>query len=268
MDSPELSIVIPTYNEERRLPQTIAEVSDHLARAAVGYEIIVADDGSVDETGQVAADAAQLDPHIRLLMLRHCGKGAAVRAGMLAAQGARRLFCDADLPMAADDLTRLAAMLGDYDVVIASREGQGARRIGEPYYRHLMGRVFNGIVQTLATPGIHDTQCGLKCFTAESASSIFAQQTIDGFGFDVELLYLARRLRYSINEVPITWQHRPSSRVDPLRDTLRMLRDVLRVRWNDACGRYRIPGSESSERPRPMPAPPARDTGPKRPNSL
>lgn len=238
-DRPLISVVIPAYNEERRLPGTLAEISRHLSSRPHSYEIIVVDDGSTDTTGEVAANQAQLDPHVRLLMTRHAGKGAAVRSGVRASRGARILFCDADLPMAADDLTRLADLLDGHQVVIASREGAGARRLDEPYYRHLMGRVFNRLVQALAVRGIQDTQCGLKCFTAESGREIFARQRIDGFGFDVEVLFIARRLGYNVLEVPITWSHRESSRVDPWRDTLKMLADIVRVRWNDARGLYR-----------------------------
>jgi dolichyl-phosphate beta-glucosyltransferase len=139
-----------------------------------------------------------------------------------------------------EDLTRLAAMLAHYDVVIASREGSGARRLGEPYYRHLMGRVFNLIVQIAAIPGIQDTQCGLKCFTAACAQKVFRLQTVDGFGFDVEILFIAKKLGFRVTEVPITWSHRDSSRVDPVRDTLRMLGDIARVRWNEFRGVYRL----------------------------
>jgi len=234
----DLSVVIPAYNEEGRLPATLQQISKHLAVTEITYEIIVVDDGSTDETGQVAASQAQSDPCVRLLTTPHLGKGGAVRRGALAATGERILFCDADLPMAAEELTRLPAMLGEHDVVIASREGASARRIGEPYYRHLMGRVFNVVVQALAIPGIQDTQCGLKCFTAASAGDIFSRQTVDGFGFDVEILFIARKLGYRITEIPITWSHRESSRVDPIRDTLRMLGDILRVRWNDVRGVY------------------------------
>jgi glycosyltransferase involved in cell wall biosynthesis len=216
----------------------LQDISKHLAGTGSTYEIIVVDDGSTDDTGEVTAAQSQADPCVRLLMTRHAGKGAAVRAGALAARGHRVIFCDADLPMAAEDLTRLAAMLDDHEVVIASREGLGARRLGEPYYRHMMGRVFNFVVQLLAIPGIQDTQCGLKCFTAESAHRVFSLQTVDGFGFDVEILFIARKLGYRIREVPITWSHRESSRVDPVRDTLRMLGDILRVRWNDLRGVY------------------------------
>ncbi|MFN0073504.1 MAG: dolichyl-phosphate beta-glucosyltransferase [Chloroflexota bacterium] len=234
----DLSVVIPAYNEQGRLPATLAEISQHLAATSSSYEIIVVDDGSTDATGEVTASQAQSDPHVQLLMTRHAGKGAAVRSGALAARGTRVLFCDADLPMAPAELTRLAAMLADHDIVIASREGSGASRLGEPYYRHLMGRVFNLIVQVLAIPGVQDTQCGLKCFTAESAAKIFRLQTVEGFGFDVEILYIARKLGYHLLEVPIIWSHRESSRVDPVRDTLRMLGDILRVRWNDLRGVY------------------------------
>jgi dolichyl-phosphate beta-glucosyltransferase len=234
----DLSVVIPAYNEEGRLPATLQQISKHLTGTDIRYEIIVVDDGSTDETREVAASQAQSDPCVRLLMTRHAGKGAAVRSGALAARGERILFCDADLPMAAEELTRLPVMLSEHDVVIASREGASARRMGEPYYRHLMGRVFNVVVQALAIPGIQDTQCGLKCFTAASAGDIFTRQTVDGFGFDVEILFIARKLGYRIAEVPITWSHRESSRVDPVRDTLRMLGDILRVRWNDLRGVY------------------------------
>jgi len=237
-DAIDLTVVVPAYNEERRLPGTLQEMSDHLAATGSTYEILVVDDGSTDRTGEVTALQAQKDPNIKLLPMQHAGKGAAVRNGALTARGRRVLFCDADLPMSAEDLTRLADMLVQRDIIIASREGMGARRIGEPYYRHLMGRVFNLIVQLLAIPGVQDTQCGLKCFTAESASRVFGLQTIDGFGFDVEILYIARKLGYRIQEVPITWSHRESSRVDPIRDTLRMLGDIIRVRWNDLRGVY------------------------------
>jgi glycosyltransferase involved in cell wall biosynthesis len=235
----DLSVVIPAYNEEGRLPATLQQISKHLAGTDIVYEIIVVDDGSTDETSEVAANQSQSDPCVQVLMKRHAGKGAAVRSGALAARGARILFCDADLPMAASELTRLPAMLSEHDVVIASREGTDAQRIGEPYYRHLMGRVFNAVVQLLAIPGIQDTQCGLKCFTAASAREVFTRQTVDGFGFDVEILFIARKLGYRIVEIPITWSHRESSRVEPVRDTLRMLGDILRVRWNDIRGEYK-----------------------------
>jgi len=240
--SPTFSVVIPAYNEERRLPGTLREVTEHLGAAGLAYEVIVVDDGSTDGTGRVVKEAARRDPAVRLLATPHRGKGYATRSGMLAASGERRAFVDADLPMPVGDLTRLAGQLDGCDLVIASREGPGAERLDEPFARHVMGRVFNGLVRVLATPDIQDTQCGLKCFTADCARAVFSRQTIDGFGFDVEILFIARRLGYRIRQLPITWRHVPASRVDPLRDTLRMLLDVARVRWNDRRGRYRHPG--------------------------
>jgi hypothetical protein len=162
-----------------------------------------------------------------------------VRAGALAARGDRIAFVDADLPQPVEDITRLAGLLDQAEVVIASREGSGAQRDAEPFYRHLMGRVFNRFVQLLAVPRIQDTQCGLKCFRGSVARELFSRQTIDGFGFDVELLYLAQRRGYRILEVPVSWRHVPASRVDPLRDTLRMVRDVLAIRLNAWRGLYR-----------------------------
>ncbi len=238
-----LSVVIPAYNEERRLPRTLGEVSRHLGSVGLVYEILVVDDGSTDATGRVVREASDRDPAVRLLVTPHRGKGYAIRTGMLAARGDRLVFVDADLPMPVEDIARLADQLDTYPVVIASGEGPGAQRIDEPYVRHLMGRVFNAVVRLLATLNIQDTQCGLKCFSAECAHALFSRQTIDGFGFDVEILFIARRLGYRIGELPIAWRHVPASRVDPLRDTLRMLADVARVRWNDWRGAYRRPTS-------------------------
>jgi hypothetical protein len=168
------------------------------------------------------------------------GKGRAVKIGVGVARGDRVVFADADLSTPIEEVIGLADQLSDQSqVVIATREGSGARRVGEPYLRHLMGRVFNLIVQMLAVRGIQDTQCGFKAFTRAAAHDVFGRQQIVGFGFDVEVLFIARRLGYTIKEVPVTWQYAASSRVDPVRDTIRMLRDVLVVRLNDLRGLYR-----------------------------
>ena len=167
------------------------------------------------------------------------GKGLAVRTGMLAAQGDVVLFGDADLSWALDELLRFPPLVTTQTpVVIGSREGLAARRVGEPYYRHLMGRVFNRLVQAVAVPGIEDTQCGLKCFRADVAQAVFSRQRINGFGFDVEVLFIARRLGYGILVVPLRWVHKGNSRVNAVRDSLRMVRDVLQVRLNARLGRY------------------------------
>lgn len=236
----ELSVVIPAYNEAGRLPGTLEQVLAHLSHHGPSFEVLAVDDGSTDHTAELVKRIAARDERVRLIREPHRGKGAAVRSGALAAVGRRVIFCDADLSSPVEELTRLPKLLGEasVQVVIASREGQGANRVGEPFYRHLMGRVFNFVVRTLAVPGVRDSQCGLKCFTHQAARDIFTRQTVEGFGFDVEILFLARKRGYRIREVPVTWRHVPASRVDPLRDTLRMLSDVLRVRLNDWRGVY------------------------------
>jgi dolichyl-phosphate beta-glucosyltransferase len=236
---PSLSVVIPAYNEESRLPSTLARVSRYLGQRGEPYEILVVVNGSTDRTAEVAKSAAERDQNLRLILTPLRGKGRAVKIGVGEACGERILLCDADLSTPIDEAVGLADLLDSrYPIVIASREGRGARRIGEPYHRHLMGRAFNLLVRTLAVPQIQDTQCGFKAFSRACARELFARQTIPGFGFDVELLYIARKRGCAIREVPVTWVYRASSRVDPLRDTVRMFADVLRVRLNDLRGLY------------------------------
>ena len=240
MSRTSLSIVIPAYNEEQRLPATLTQVTDFLQARGGSYEVLVVVNGSTDRTAEVTKAAAERDPNVRLILTSLRGKGRAVKIGVGEASGEQVVFCDADLSTPIDEAVGLADRLDDrYQIVIATREGQGAHRIGEPYARHLMGRVFNGIVRALAVPGIQDTQCGFKAFTRDCARDVFPRQTIVGFGFDVELLYIARRRGFGVLEVPVTWEYRSSSRVDPLRDTFRMVADILRVRLNDLLGRYR-----------------------------
>jgi dolichyl-phosphate beta-glucosyltransferase len=239
-----LSIVIPAYNEADRLPTTLRDLGEFLRQQSYRAEVVVVDDGSRDATAAVVQAAATSDSRIRLIASQHRGKGAAVRQGMLAATADVRVMCDADLSMPPDELPKLLAALNQgADVALATREGVGARRIGEPFHRHLMGRVFNLLVRALAVPGLQDTQCGFKAFTATAARTLFGQATVDGFGFDVEVLYLARKYGLRLQEVPIVWYYQSSSRVSPLRDTLRMVRDLLRVRWNDWRGRYILPSA-------------------------
>ena len=239
MKRSELSIVIPAYNEQASLPYTLSELQAFVCDEKLDCEIIVVDNGSTDATSVVIQQAMARFPTLRLLRTDRRGKGLAVRTGMLAARGAVALFADADLSWSLEELVRFPALVTpETPVVVGSREGQGAQRRGEPSYRHLMGRVFNGVVQMLAVPGIDDSQCGFKAFAADAARAIFRRQTIDGFGFDVEVLFLARRLGYGIRVVPLAWEHKHNSRVEPIRDTLRMLADVLHVRLNASRGRY------------------------------
>jgi dolichyl-phosphate beta-glucosyltransferase len=237
--SPALSLVIPAYNEQARLPYTLAQIEAYVCREGLDCEVIVVDNGSRDATSVVVQQAALRFSRLRLLRTDGRGKGRAVRSGVLSAEGAVVIFADADLSWQVQDLSRFVGLLDDRTpIVIGSREGTGALRVGEPIYRHLMGRVFNRIVQALAVPGVEDSQCGFKAFRAEAARAVFSRQRIDGFGFDVEVLYLARRLGFGIRVVPLHWEHKENSRVAPVRDTLLMLADVLSVRFNAWRGAY------------------------------
>lgn len=239
MSSCYLSVVIPAFNEERRLPETLAVVSDYLSRFPGMWEIIVADDGSDDGTAAIVQDFARRDARLRLITLPHRGKGSAVKHGMLAAVGEYRFLCDADLSMPIEFLDRLLPPSApDADLVIGSREAPGALRLGEPRRRRLMGRVFNSMTRLLAVPGIADTQCGFKVFRRETAQALFAQQTLDGFAFDAEILFLARRYRFTVAERGIEWHYRAESKVRPFRDSCRTLRDLLIIRWRWLTGRY------------------------------
>ena len=230
-DSFSLSIVVPAFNEERRLPATLRQLTDFLSRHTWDWEIRVVDDGSGDQTASVVRAAAALNPRIVLQQEPHRGKGGAVRAGLLAARGDFRFMCDADLSMPPEELPRfLPPVQQPFDVAIGSREGAGARRVGEPLRRHLIGRVFNYLIQMIATRGIADTQCGFKMFTADAVRAIFPHTTLDGWAFDVEVLCIARALGLRIVEVPIEWHHRAESQVSPIRDSWAMLRDLFRVR--------------------------------------
>jgi glycosyltransferase involved in cell wall biosynthesis len=245
-----LSVVVPAYNEERRLPDTLAQILAYLERQPYRFELIVADDGSADRTAALVEALAAPRPNVRLLRLDHRGKGFAVRAGALAARGEYVLLCDADLATPIEDWEKIyRKFVEGCAVAIGSREGLGARRLGEPWYRHLMGRVFNFIVRAVAVGGIQDTQCGFKALRQPAAADLFRRMQIYGddaptlqgaavTAYDVELLFLARRRGYSIAEVPVIWRYGTETKVSPLRDSLRNLRDVLTVRWYALRGRY------------------------------
>lgn len=234
-----LSVVIPAYNESQRLPQSLTRIRAYLDTKPYQAEVIVVDDGSTDGTAEIVKTLIGTWPALRLVQGPHRGKGGAVHAGVLAAEGDYVALADADLSMPIEEFDRFApGLLGPYDVAIGSREAPGAVRYDEPAYRHLMGRVFNGLVRRLLLPSLQDTQCGFKYLRREVAVELCQAQTISGFGFDVELLSIARHRGYTIREVPIPWYYVPGSRVSPIRDTVRMVRDVLRVRANLWRGRY------------------------------
>ncbi len=235
-----LSIVIPAYNEERRLETTLDAVANYLRRQPWDWEIRVVDDGSQDQTAGIAERVAAAEPRVVVQREPHRGKGGAVKAGLLGARGDYRFICDADLSMPIEEVSRfLPPALSGFEVAIGSREGVRARRIGEPMYRHLMGRLFNLGVQRLVLPGIEDSQCGFKMFTARAVQSIFPRVSVDGWAFDVEVLAVARAQGLRIVEVPIEWHYRAESRLSMLRDGWAMLNELLRIRMRAARGVYR-----------------------------
>jgi len=238
-EPPYLSVVVPAYNEEHRLPRTLPQILAFLDQQPYSSEVIVVENGSTDATWAVIQAFAARDARVHGLRSPRKGKGLAVRLGMLAAHGQYRFLADADLSMPIAEISRfLPPRLTDFDIAIATREGPGAVRYHEPWHRHLMGRGFNRLVQLLALPGIQDSQCGFKMFRGPVAEDVFRRTTLEGMAFDVEVLFIARRRGYRIVEVPIPWYFDPDSRVHPVRDTLHMLRELLRLRWQALRGRY------------------------------
>lgn len=234
-----VSIVIPAYNEERRLETTLMAVTSYLYEQPWDWEVRVVDDGSADATVAIATRHAESEPRVVVQSEPHRGKGGAVRAGLTAARGEFRFICDADLSMPIGELSRfLPPVAPAFDVAIGSREGRLARRVGEPAYRHLMGRLFNRGVQLLVLPGIEDSQCGFKMFTASAVEAIFPHVTVDGWAFDVEVLAVARARGLRIAEVPIEWHYRAESRLSMMRDGWQMLNELIRIRLRAARGRY------------------------------
>jgi len=200
--------------------------------------VIVVENGSTDGTHEIAQQFAKQHENLHVLKSEK-GKGAAVQHGMLAARGDYRFMCDADLSMPVEEIIKfIPPKLQDFDIAIASREARGAVRYNEPSYRHLGGRAINFLIQTLILPGLNDTQCGFKCFRAEIAEDLFRRQTLHGWSFDIELLYIARRHGYRIIEIPIDWYHFSDSKISALRDALRMIRDIFRIHANARRGYY------------------------------
>ena len=230
----ELSIVIPAYDEQARLPRTLLETLRWCARARIEAEVLVVDDGSRDATLALGRLFEEQDRRLRVMACPHMGKGAAVRMGMLNARGRRVLFMDADGATPLDQIPKLLAEVeGGYDVAIGSRVAQrpGQTRLEAALHRKVMGRTFAFLVNLLAVPGIADTQCGFKMFRREAVRPLFGRQQMHGYAFDVEILYLARRLGLAVAEVPVDWVEQPGSKVNLVTDSVRMLRDVARVRW-------------------------------------
>ena len=239
MPKPFLSIVIPAHNEERRLPKTLEQVVRFATSQSFETEILIVENGSQDRTLEVGEEYASLHPAIvRVLHNELPGKGRAVQKGMLTATGAYRFFADADFSMPPAEITRFIPPVVDIPIAIASREAPGAVRYNEPYYRHITGRIFNSLIRALVLPALNDTQCGFKMFRADVAVDLFNRQTLMGWSFDVELLYIASRRGFPILEIPIPWYFTPESKINIWRDSGQMFVDLLTIRKNGRMGLY------------------------------
>ena len=239
MVSPFLSVVIPAYNEEYRLPRTLEQIFAFLREQSYASEVLVIENGSSDRTYEIAREFAEHHENLRVFKEEQRGKGNAVKRGMLEAQGEYRFLCDADLSMPIAQINRfLSPQLTEFDIAIGSREAAGAVRYNEPEFRHLGGRLINLAIRLLILPGLQDTQCGFKCFRAEVAEKIFPCQSISGWSFDIEVLYIARKYGYQIVEVPIDWYFDVETKLRAVNDALRMLRDIFLIHRNNLRGLY------------------------------
>jgi dolichyl-phosphate beta-glucosyltransferase len=243
----ELSVIVPAYNEELRLLPTLERLHAHLSAQAASYEILVVDDGSTDGTCALVENARATIPHLQLVrQWPNRGKGAAVRRGMLAARGRVRVMTDADGSMPPEQLPRLLAPIasGAAEISIGSRYVAGAQTdVEQPLYRVLWSRLCNKVIRRWLVPRVRDTQCGFKAFTARAADSLFGSATIDGWAFDLEILALARRRGFAIEEIGVQWRDDGRSRVNPLVDMWKVIREAVTIRCNLRRGLY---GAEMS----------------------
>ena len=236
---PLLSIVIPAHNEEFRLPPSLEKIDAFLKTQPYEAEVIIVENGSMDRTVEVSKAFAADHPYVRVIEAAVRGKGLAVKEGMLIAKGDYRFICDADLSMRIEDVNQfLPPHIDGADVIIASREGIGAKRVGEPPHRHFIGRINNLIIKITAVRGFEDTQCGFKMFSRAAAEDLFRVQQMIGIGFDIELLYIAKKRGYKIKQVPITWYFDADSRMRIIGDSLNLLVEIWQIRRNWFWGIY------------------------------
>jgi len=248
MNKPYLSVILPAYNEEANFKRgRLKQAYDYLKSQDYFFEMVLVDDGSTDKTLELLSDFAESRPEIRVIAGNHGGKGPAVLRGMLAATGENRLFADFDQSTPISEVEKLLPFRKKgYDVIIGSREVKGSKREKEPRYRHLMGRVFNLVVQIFAVRGVNDTQCGFKLFSQAATETLFPKLKVtanpkkDAFtgAFDVELLFLAQKYEFLVAEVPVFWKHYKTKRVSPIKDSLRMFLEVVRIRFANINGVY------------------------------
>jgi dolichyl-phosphate beta-glucosyltransferase len=241
LESPTLSIVLPAYNEAERIATTLDKVMRYAEQRGLRTEVIVVNDGSSDTTADIVREQAGRHPALRLVENPgNRGKGFSIRSGMLHARGDVLLFSDADLSSPIEEADKLlAAIQAGADIAIGSRWIRTELQVKrQPLHRQLLGRMFNLALRLILGLNFKDTQCGFKAFNRRAAEAVFPQQRIERWGFDPELLYLAKRSALSIEEVPVAWSHREGTRIHPLRDGLRMFAELFKIRWNAISGKY------------------------------
>lgn len=241
MSNPQYSIVIPAYNEAARIGKTLTAVLECVHSRKWSAEVIVVNDGSRDDTAEIVREFARRDPILSLLENPgNRGKGYSVRHGILEGRGDVLMFTDADLSAPIEEADRLFAAIEDgADIAIGSRWLEVSRQtIHQPLYRQFFGRCFNAVTRSFIRLPFADTQCGFKAFRRDAAQTVFGLQRIERWGFDPELLFIALRRGYKVREVPVTWGHDERSRISYLKDGLKMLEDILYVRWNAVTGVY------------------------------
>jgi dolichyl-phosphate beta-glucosyltransferase len=234
----QISVVIPAYNEEKRIEPTLKKVIDYLKKKFDKYEIIVVDDCSKDNTNKIVSKYKKEKVKI-LRNEKNKGKGYSVKRGILESKYSLVLFSDSDLATPIEELENFMQYIKENDIIIASRNLKNSeRKIKQPLYRQAMGKIFPLLVNIIALKGFKDTQCGFKLFKTDAAKKIFLLQTFERFSFDIEILFIAKKLGYKIKELPVIWIDQKGSKVNPIKDSLKMLIDLFRIRYNNIKKKY------------------------------